>query len=71
MSTFFEIVSIVGIAGLVGVGIWVGNIRANVTQNRNDIDDIKATIKSDHDLLIEIRAKLDFLVSGKVRDTEN
>jgi hypothetical protein len=46
MEIFYQVLSVIGIAGIVAVGIWVGTIQTKI----NNHDEDSALIKSDHDL---------------------
>jgi hypothetical protein len=75
MDIFYQILSVVGIGGIIGIGIWVGIIQTKVKEydkftasSREDHtkisnhEELLSSVKSDHDLLIEIKTKLDMLL---------
>jgi hypothetical protein len=58
MEIFYQVLSIVGIAGIIGVGIWVGFIQTKV----GNYDDMKARMDTDHDLLIRLDGKMNLVL---------
>ena len=48
METFYQILSVVGVTGIIGVGIWVGIIQTKVRAH----DAVEDASKKDHDLLV-------------------
>jgi hypothetical protein len=58
METFYQLLSIVGIAGIIGVGIWVGVIQTKVSGHAEAV----TAMKSDHDLLIRLDEKVSLIL---------
>jgi hypothetical protein len=75
MDIFYQILSVVGVGGIIGIGIWVGIIQTKVKEydelaasSREDHtkisshEELLSSVMADHDLLIEIKTKLDMLL---------
>jgi hypothetical protein len=58
MDTFYQILSVLGVAGIIGVGVWVGIIQTKVSAH----DEAVAATKSDHDLLIRLDEKVSLIL---------
>jgi hypothetical protein len=58
MDIFYQVLSIIGIAGIVGVGTWVGFIQTKVV----NYDDMKTRMDADHDLLIRLDEKMNLVL---------
>jgi hypothetical protein len=48
METFYQILSVLGVAGIIGVGVWVGVIQTKVSAH----DAVEDASKKNHDLLV-------------------
>ena len=58
MEIFYQVLSIIGIAGIVGIGIWVGFIQTKIV----NYDDMKVRMGADHDLLIRLDEKMNLVL---------
>ena len=58
MEIFYQVLSIIGIAGIIGVGIWVGFIQTKIV----NYDDMKDRMETDHDLLIRLDEKMNLVL---------
>jgi hypothetical protein len=74
MNVLYQIVSVVGLAGVVGIGIWVGMIQTKVGGHDKDVvllrtshENLSSKLESDHDLLI----RLDEKVSAVLQKLDN
>jgi hypothetical protein len=59
---FITLLSSIGVIGVIGIGIWVGTIQTRVNVQNDTTGNLSSIVKDDHDLLIEIRTKLDMLL---------
>jgi hypothetical protein len=69
MDIIYQILSVVGVAGLVGVGIWVGIIQTKVTSTENttgsvreEHDTFRTKISNHDEMLASVRADHDLLI---------
>jgi hypothetical protein len=58
MDTFYQILSVIGVAGIIGVGVWVGIIQTKISAH----DEAVTATKSDHDLLIRLDEKVSLIL---------
>jgi hypothetical protein len=58
MEIFYQVLSIIGIAGIVSIGIWVGFIQTKIV----NYDDMKSRMDADHDLLIRVDEKMNLVL---------
>ncbi|GHT75712.1 hypothetical protein FACS1894124_7400 [Spirochaetia bacterium] len=58
MEIFYQILSVVGVAGIVSVGVWVGIIQTKVDRHDQSVD----RMESDHDLLIRLDEKMNLVL---------
>jgi hypothetical protein len=59
------IISLLGIALSAGVAWGITSAKIKETENRLNV--LSATYSKDHDLLVEIKTKLDMLLKGRVK----
>ena len=75
MDIFYQILSVVGIGGIIGIGIWVGIIQTKIKEY-DDItvssreyhtkisnhEELLSSVKADHDLLIRLDEKINLML---------